>query len=59
MFLYSCLFVFVENWDAIWIVLLDNLFALLVSACKCIKNIWNTFTFVGKILRKRLLKDCF
>lgn len=56
-FVYSCLFLylFVENWDAIWIGLLDDLFALLVSACKCIKNIWNTFTFIGKILRKRFL----
>ena len=49
------LFVFVENWDAIGIGLLDDLFALLVSVCKCIKNIWNTFTFIGKILRKRFL----
>lgn len=56
-FVYSCLFLyfFVENWDAIWIGLLDDLFALLVSVCKCIKNIWNTFTFIGKILRKRFL----
>lgn len=56
-FVYSCLFLFffVENWDAIWIGLLDDLFALLVSACKCIKKKWNTFTFVGKILRKRFL----
>ena len=51
-FVYSCLFLylFVENWDAIWIGLLDDLFALLVSVCKCIKNIWNTFTFIGKIV---------
>lgn len=38
-----------------WVGLLDDLVALLVSACKCIKNIWNTFTFIGKILRKRFL----
>ena len=53
-----CIFI-VENWDAIWIGLLDDLFALLVSACKCIKNIWNTFTFIGKILRKRFLFAIF
>ena len=32
-----------------------DLVALLVSVCKYIKNNWISFTFVGKIVRKRFL----